>query len=63
MSANVHQLFAKAVDVDAAWRRYAAEAKRIADEPELLSDRAFMEMLARLELEWKRLFMAQEAAE
>lgn len=58
MSGEVVHLFPEA-DVDAAWGRYAAEAKRIAHEPRLLGDRAFMENLARLEAEWKRLFMAQ----
>ena len=61
MSAQVHQLFATAADVDAAWNRYAALAKRLPGEPELLSDRSFMEDMARAEREWKRLFMAQEA--
>ena len=63
MSAQIHQLFATRADVDAAWARYAEEAKKLADDPKLLIDRPFRENLARLEKEWQRLFMAQEAAE
>lgn len=62
MSAQIHQLFASEADVDAAWERYASEAKRLVDDPKLIIDRPFRENLARLEREWKRLFMAQEAA-
>jgi hypothetical protein len=47
--------------VDDAWEAYAAKARQIADDPALLSDRAFNEDLAKLHEKWKRLFLMQEA--
>jgi hypothetical protein len=47
--------------VDTAWESYAQAAGRLADNPRLLTDRAFNEELARLHERWKRLFLVSEA--
>lgn len=60
MSADVIDLLAETT-LDEAWAAYAKEARKLADKPKLLSDRAFNEKLARLHKRWLRLFHMQDS--
>lgn len=59
MRSNIIQLPTPAA-VDQAWEKFSALGKQLSDKPTLLTDRDFMERLARAETEWRGLFNALE---
>lgn len=59
MSSQVVQMVSESA-VDEAWEQYAVLARQLRDNPDLLSDRAFNERLARAHEKWRRLFLIRD---
>lgn len=56
MSGQVHQLFSGEADLLAAWERFAALARDLAENPMKMADRGFVDLMLDAEREYKRLF-------
>lgn len=45
--------------VAAAWEAYSAQGRRLADNPRLIADKAFMDRMETLHRQWEALFLGE----